>query len=380
MSFCYLDNNATTQVAPEVIEAMLPLFAQHWGNPSGVYRFGHEVVARLEAAREQVAALIHADPREVVFTSCGTESNNTAIQSALHVTGKHHVVTTAVEHPANLRFSALLRQRGCEVTMLPVDSQGTLDLAALEAAIRPDTALVSVMWANNETGVLFPVAEVASLCRRHGVLCHTDAVQMAGKMLIDAAATGVDALSLSAHKLHAPKGIGALYVRRGTRFQPYLVGGHQENGRRAGTENTPYIVGFGRAAELALARLADYGTRVRALRDRLEQALLALVPDVALNGAPEPRLPNTSNLAFAGIEAEALLMLLDQQEICASSGSACASGSPEPSHVLTAMGCSPARARGSVRFSLGYYSTDAEVDRLIGCLPALVAKLRRAAV
>ncbi len=373
----YFDNNATTQVAPQVLEAMLPFLTEHWGNPSSAYSFGHDLEEHLEHARTQAAALINAAPREVLFTSCGTESTNTALHSALAVhPEKRHILTTAVEHSATLRFCESARKRGCEITLLPVSSEGKLDLTLLEQSIRPDTAVVSVMWANNETGRLFPIPEIAAVCRQKGVLFHTDAVQAAGKIAIDAAAAGVDFLSLSGHKFHAPKGIGLLFVRRHTRFEPYLLGGGQERGRRGGTENVPYIVGFGRAAELATANLKEYGSRVRPLRDRLEQGILERVPGATVNGAAEPRLPNTCNIAFEGVEAEGILLLLDQAEVCVSSGSACASGSLDPSHVLMAMGCSAARARGSVRFSLGLYNTEAEVDYLLERLPSIIAKLR----
>jgi cysteine desulfurase len=374
--FYYFDNNATTQVAPEVVEAMTPFLTQFWGNPSSAYGFAHQIAAAVEKAREQVAGLIHADPREVVFTSCGTESNNSAIHSALVTTGKRHVVTTAVEHSANLSFCRYLEKRGFSVTWLPVNSDGGLDLQSVEKAIGPETAIVSVMWANNETGVLFPIPEIASLCRARGVLCHTDAVQTPGKLGIDVRELGVDMLSLSAHKLHAPKGIGMLYVKKRTKYQPYVMGGHQERGRRGGTENVANIVAFGRAAELALERFDDENTRVRALRDRMEASLLATVPQAHRNGAKEPRLPNTSNISFDFVEAEAVLMLLDQAGICASSGSACTTGSLDPSHVLTAMGLSPMRARGSLRLSLGFYNTEAEVNHLLARLPAIIQKLR----
>jgi cysteine desulfurase len=373
----YFDNNATTRVAPEVIEAMMPFLTEQWGNASSAYQFGQRVRAHLDEARAKVAALVNAEPKEIVFTSCGTESNNSAIHSALALNpGKRHVVTTAVEHSANLKYGEFLQRRGYEVSYLPVESDGSLDIHLLDQSIRPDTAIVSVMWANNETGVVFPIEEAAALCRSKGVLFHTDAVQVPGKLKLDVRATGVDFLSLSAHKLHAPKGIGALYVKRRTRYQPYVVGGHQERGRRGGTENVPYIVGFGRAAELAQAHLEEENTRVRELRDRLEQTLLANIPNCTRNGAREPRLPNTSNLAFEFIEAEAALMLLDQVGICASSGSACTTGAVEPSHVLTAMGVSPMRARGSLRFSLGIYTTAVEVDHLLQHLPGIIAKLR----
>jgi cysteine desulfurase len=373
----YFDNNATTRVAPEVIEAMLPFLTEHWGNPSSAYLFGHQLAGRLDEARERVAALLNAEPREIIFTSCGTESNNSAIHSALITqSGKRHVVTTAVEHPSNLKFCQALRKRGYEITYLPVDGQGRLDLRQLEDSIRQDTALVSVMWANNETGMLFPIEEIGAVCRSKDVLCHTDAVQTPGKLKLDVKSLGINFLSLSGHKLHAPKGIGLLYVKRRTKYQPYLVGGGQEHGQRGGTENVPNIIAFGRAAELAMANLAEENTRVRALRDRLEDGILSRIPGTSRNGAKEPRLPNTSNIAFDSVEAEGVLMLLDQAGICASSGSACATGSLDPSHVLVAMGCTAARARGSLRFSLGIYNTDAEVDYVLEHLPPIIARLR----
>jgi cysteine desulfurase len=372
----YFDNNATTRIAPEVVEAMIPFLREFWGNPSSAYGFGAQVHKHVEAARDKVAALIHADPKEVTFTSCGTESNNSAIHSALVSSGKRHVVTTAVEHSANINFGEYLQKRGYEVTFLPVESDGSLDLHLLERSIRPDTAIVSAMYANNETGVLFPIEEIAAICRSKGVLSHTDAVQVPGKLPIDVRQLGVDFLSLSAHKLHAPKGVGMLYVKRRTKYQPYVIGGHQERGRRGGTESVANIVAFGRAAELAMASLTDENTRVRALRDRLEDAILTQIPNTVRNGSKASRLPNTANIGFDFVEAEAVLMLLDQVGICASSGSACTTGSLDPSHVLTAMGVNPMRARGSVRFSLGIYNTDAEVDYLLKHLPAIIKKLR----
>ena len=373
----YFDNNATTRVAPEVVDAMLPFLREYWGNPSSTYVFGRQVGEHVDQARARVAALINAEPREIIFTSCGTESNNSAIHSALVTQPeKRHVLTTAVEHSANTKFCALLQKRGYTVTFLPVAPDGALDLQRLEESIRQDTAIVSVMWANNETGVLFPIREVAAICRRKGALFHTDAVQTPGKLKIDVRELDADFLSLSAHKLHAPKGIGLLYVKRRVKYQPYVVGGGQERGRRGGTENVANIVAFGRAAELALASLPDENTRVRALRDRLEDGILRAIPGTSRNGAKEPRLPNTSNLAFEGVEAEGILMLLDQAGICASSGSACTTGSLDPSHVLTAMGCSAARARSSIRFSLGIYNTEAEVDYVLKHLPGIIAKLR----
>jgi cysteine desulfurase len=374
--FYYFDNNATTPIAPEVSQAMMPFITEMWGNPSSAYQFGNMVHKHVETGREKVAALVNADPKEVVFTSCGTESNNAAIHSALVTTGKKHVITTAVEHSANINFGEYLNKHGYEVTFLPVNSDGALDLKRLENSIRPETAIVSVMYANNETGVIFPIQEIAAICKSKGVLCHTDAVQTPGKIKLDVKALGVDFLSLSAHKLNAPKGIGMLYVKRRTKFQPYVIGGHQERGRRGGTENVANIVAFGRAAELAMASLEDENTRVRALRDRLEGTILAVVPNTHRNGAKEPRLPNTSNIAFDFVEAEAVLMLMDQLGICASSGSACTTGSLDPSHVLTAMGLKPMRARGSVRFSLGVYNTEEEVQFLLKHLPGIIKKLR----
>jgi len=372
----YFDNNATTRVAPEVVDAMIPFLREYWGNPSSTYVFGRQVGEHVDQARARVAALINAEPREIIFTSCGTESNNSAIHNALVTQPeKRHVLTTAVEHSANIKFCDLLQKRGYAVTFLPVAPDGGLDLQVVEKSIRPDTAIVSVMWANNETGVLFPVREVAAICRRKGVLCHTDAVQTPGKVKIDVRELDVDFLSLSAHKLHAPKGIGLLYAKRRVKYQPYVVGGGQERGRRGGTENVAGIVAFGRAAELAMASLSDENTRVRGLRDRLEDGILGAIPGTSRNGAREPRLPNTSNLAFEGVEAEGILMLLDQAGICASSGSACTTGSLDPSHVLTAMGCSAARARSSIRFSLGIYNTEEEVDYVLKHLPGIIAKL-----
>lgn len=375
--FCYLDNNATTQVAPEVLDAMLPYLKSHWGNPSSAYRFGREVGRAIDSAREKVAELVGASPREIIFTSCGTESNNTAIHSTLIANpGKRHLVTTAVEHSATLNFCKALQKRGYEATFLPVESDGSLDIHLLGQSIRPDTALVSVMLANNETGIRFPLEEIAAICRSKGVLCHTDAIQTPGKLDLNVRHLGVDLLSLSAHKLHAPKGIGALFVRQGVPFQPYIIGGGQERRRRGGTENVPYMVAFGRAAELALTSITEENTRVRAMRDRLEQGLIKSIPGCYRTGQKEPRLPNTTNLAFEGVEAEAILLLLDQAGICASSGSACTTGSLEPSHVLTAMGLSPERARSCVRLSLSIYTTDAEIDHALAQFPLIISRLR----
>jgi cysteine desulfurase len=375
---CYFDNNATTRIAPEVVEAMLPVLTDHWGNPSSAYRFAREAARLVDRAREQLATLLNASPAELIFTSCGTESNNAALHSALFTQeDRRHVIITAVEHSANIKYAKYLEQCGYEVNRLPVEPDGSLDVHLLEKSIRPDTAIVSVMWANNETGVVFPIEEIAALCRSKDVLFHTDAVQVPGKLKVDVKELGADMLSLSAHKLHAPKGIGLLYVKRRVRYQPYVIGGGQEKGRRGGTENTAHIVGFGRAAELAMSTLEDENTRVRGLRDKLERWILKHIPRTSRNGAKEPRLPNTANIAFEGLEAEALLAALDPIGVCASSGSACTTGVIEPSHVLTAMGVKPARAKGSLRFSLGLYNTDAEVDYLIQHLPGLVEQLRR---
>ena len=375
----YFDNNATTRVAPEVVEAMIPFLSESWGNPSSSYSFGKAVAKDIKHAREKVAALVGAEPRDIVFTSCGTESNNSAIHSALVTQpGRRHVVTTAVEHSANIKFCAFLEKRGYEITYLPVESDGTLDIHLLEKSLRPDTAIASIMWANNETGVIFPIEEIAAICRSKGVLFHTDAVQTPGKLKIDVADMGVDFLSLSAHKLHAPKGIGMLYIRPKTKYQPYVIGGGQEHGRRGGTENVASMVGFGRAAEMAQADIKDENTRIRKLRDRMEQSLLSTIPKTVRNGDREARLCNTSNLAFDNVEAEALLLMLDHAGICASSGSACTTGSLDPSHVLTAMGLTPARASGSIRLSLGKYNTDEDVDYLLAQLPPMIAKLREA--
>jgi len=375
----YFDSNATTSVAPEVLSAMLPYLTENWGNPSSPYRLGKRLVGPIERARESVAALIGADSTEIVFTSCGTESINTALTSALYTQPhKRHIVTTAVEHSATKNCCAALEARGYAVTYLPVNRDGTLDLKLFEQALRPDTAIVSIMWANNETGVLFPIAQLSALCRARGILIHTDAVQVPGKLKLDVNALGVDLLSLSAHKLHGPKGVGLLYVRKGTPFQPLIVGGHQEEGNRGGTENVPYIIAFGRAAELARAHTEESQRRLAALRDTLENEILQKIPHTTRNGAKEPRLPNTTSIRFAGVEAEALLLMLDQLNICASSGSACTTGSVAPSHVLTAMGLTAAEARGTIRFSLDYETTPEDVAYLLSHLPRIVAELREA--
>lgn len=377
MSEVYLDNNATTRVDPAVLEAMLPFFSERYGNPSSMHAFGGEVGRDVARAREQVAALLHCDPKEIVFTSCGSEGDNTAIHSALEAQpGKRHFITTRVEHAAVLGPAHHLAGQGYDVTLLGVDGMGRLDLEELKSSIRKDTALVSVMYANNETGVIFPLPEIARICKERGVLLHTDAVQAAGKLPIDLQSLPVDMLTLSGHKLHGPKGVGALFVRKGTPFRPFLLGGHQERGRRAGTENTAALVGLGKASELALAHLDEEATRVAALRDRLEKGLIGAVPDSMVNGEGAPRLPNTLSIAFKYVEGEAILLLLDGFGICASSGSACTSGSLEPSHVLRAMGVPFTFAHGSVRFSLSRFTTGAEVDIVLRELPGIIARLR----
>jgi cysteine desulfurase len=376
----YLDNNATTRVAPEVFEAMVPFLTEYYGNPSSAYSFGKRVEGHLIEAREKVAALVGATPKEIIFTSCGTESDNAAIWSALQTTaiaGKKHIVTTQVEHSAIMNQTEQLERMGFGVTRLPVHLDGTLDVAEVEKAIRDDTGVVSIMWANNETGVLFPVEEIASICKRKGVLFHTDAVQTPGKIdLSHVAKSDIDFLSMSGHKLHAPKGVGVLYVKRRTKLVPYVIGGGQERGKRGGTENVASIIGLGRAAELALEKLSDEQTRVRAMRDRFEETLLRRLPDLYINGRREQRLPNTSNIAFDFVEAEAILMRLDRKGICASSGSACTTGSLDPSHVLSAMGLTPARARSCVRFSFSHYNRDADIDYALEIIPPMIEELR----
>ena len=373
----YLDNNATTAVAPEVLEALLPYLRKSYGNPSSMHTFGGRLHRKIDEAREMVAALIHADPEEIVFTSCGTESDNTAIMSALESRpAKRHVVTTRVEHPAVLNFVKHLARKGYRVTFLPVDNHGRLDLEAFQEALDEDVAVVSIMYANNETGVYFPVETLGSALRDRGIVFHTDAVQVVGKMPVDVRTLPVDMLSISGHKLHAPKGVGALYIRKGTRFAPYIIGGHQEHNRRGGTENLASIVGFGKACELAGRHLHEEQTRVAALRDRLEASLVRNCPGAEVIGATTHRLPNTSNIGFEFVEGEAILLRLDEYGICASSGSACTSGSLEPSHVLRAMGVPFTRMHGSVRLSLSRYTTDSEIDRVIEVFPPVIKELR----
>jgi cysteine desulfurase len=373
----YLDNNATTAVAPEVLEVMLPYFHELYGNPSSMHTFGGQVGRQLRQARDQVAALLGASPDEIIFTSCGSESDNAAIRSALaSQPGKRHIVTSRVEHPAVRALCAQLKNEGYRVTELPVDSEGRLDMEQYRRSLTQDTAIVSLMWANNETGVIFPVEPAAELARARGILFHTDAVQAVGKIPINLGKTAIDMLSISGHKLHAPKGIGVLYVRKGTRFSPFLIGGHQEKGRRGGTENTPSIIGLGKACELAAQNLEAENTRVKRLRDKLENELLRRVSSSRVNGERVNRLPNTSNISFEFVEGESILLMMDEFGICASSGSACTSGSLQPSHVLRAMGVPFTMAHGSIRFSLSVYNTDVEIDFVIEKLPPIVETLR----
>lgn len=373
----YMDNNATTMVAPEVLDAMLPFFKDMYGNASSMHTFGGQVGKHIKQAREQIAHLLGALPDEILFTSCGTESDNTAVISAIETQPeKKHFITTRVEHAAMLAMGDYLEKKGYEVTYLSVDKKGQLDLAELEAAIRPDTALVSVMYANNETGTIFPIAKIAEIVKSKGVLFHVDAVQAVGKEIIDLKKLPIDFLALSGHKLHAPKGIGVLYIRRGTRFRPYLRGGHQERGRRAGTENAPYIIGLGKACELAGSNIETERTQVARLRDMLEEGIVSKVSNAIINGDREHRLPNTTSIAFEAVEGEAILLMLDQFGICASSGSACTSGSLEPSHVLRAMGVPFNYAHGSIRFSLSRYTTEEEVKKVIEVTPKIIENLR----
>ena len=378
----YFDNNATTQVAPEVRDAMLPFFGELYGNPSSMHAFGGSVAKHVDAAREEVARFLNADPDEIIFTSCATESDNSAIRGTADYFGRDlKVITTAVEHPAVLQPCRRLKALGHEVVELPVDSTGQLDLAQLVAELsKPSTSkpatLVSIMWANNETGVLFPIEKVAEICRAHGAILHTDAVQVAGKIPVDVKKVSVDMLSMSGHKFHAPKGVGIFYVRKGTKLKPFMLGGHQERTRRAGTENVPYIVGLAKACELARLGMADETVKLTALRDKLEAGILASCPNVRVNGDRTHRLPNTLNVSFEYIEGEAIAYHLSDLGICISTGSACASGSLDPSHVIRAMGVPFTAVHGSVRFSLSRYNTMDEVDYVLEKLPPVIRNLR----
>ncbi|MCB2167245.1 MAG: cysteine desulfurase NifS [Deltaproteobacteria bacterium] len=377
MKTIYVDNNATTKVAPEVVEAMLPYFTERYGNASSMHSFGGGLVVDIRRARTQVADLIGARPDEILFTSGGTESDATAIHAALQSNpDKRHIVTSRVEHPAIKNLFERYQKNGYRVTFVPVDGEGRLDQKAFYDSLSDDTAIVSLMWANNETGVINPIEDLSREVRARGILFHTDAVQTVGKIPIDVSHNGVDLLSMSAHKFHGPKGIGALYIRKGTKFKPMVVGGHQEGGRRAGTENVPGIVGMGQACALAGKNLEDVGTRVRQLRDTLEQALLQAVPRSMANGGQAERLPNTTSIAFEYVEGEAILLMMNEYGICASSGSACTSGSLEPSHVLRAMGVPFTAAHGSIRYSLSHYTTREEIDFIVDKMPPIIERLR----
>jgi len=377
MDVIYMDNNATTKVAPEVLDTMMPYLKDNYGNPSSIHTFGGAVGREIVLAREKVASLINADPGEIVFTSCGTESDSTAINAAIRSNpAKKHIITTRVVHPAIKNLYEYLGKNGYRVTWVPVDKEGMLDTEFLYSHLTDDTAIVSIMWANNESGVIFPIEEIAEKLRGWGIVFHSDAVQAVGKIPVDVRQTGVDMLSLSGHKIHAPKGIGVLYVRKGTKFSPFLIGGHQERNRRGGTENVASIVGLGKASELVMGHLEEMDTRVRGMRDRLEEGLMKNIPNSLLNGKKDSRLPNTTNVSFEYVEGEAILLLMDQLGICASSGSACTSGSLEPSHVLRAMGVPFTAAHGSIRFSLSTYNTEKEVDFVIENLPPIIERLR----
>jgi len=373
----YVDNNATTKVAPEVLESMLPYLSELYGNPSSMHSFGGQVEKKVTEAREKVADFLGADPSEIVFTSCGTESDNAAIRGTLDSYPENrHLVASRVEHPAVKNVCTYLSRKGFRITELSVNREGQLDLDELRNSIGDETALVSIMYANNETGVIFPIEEIGRIVKEKGIPFHTDAVQAAGKIPLNMKKSTIDMLSLSGHKIHAPKGIGVLYVRKGTKFSPFMIGGHQERGRRGGTENVPYIIGLGTACELAKKHLEEENTRIRALRDYLEKELLKRIPNALVNGDRDHRLPNTLSVSFEYVEGESILMLLSHLGICASSGSACTSGSLEPSHVLRAMGVPFTAAHGSVRFSLSVYNTKEEMGYIVEHLPPIIERLR----
>lgn len=377
MKTVYVDNNATTKVAPEVLEVMLPYFSEYYGNPSSMHFFGGQVQKKVDEARAKVADFLGAEPSEIVFTSCGTESDNAAILRTLDsYPEKRHLITTRVEHPAVGNVSTYLGRKGYRVTELSVDREGRLDLDELRESLTDETTLVTIMYANNETGVIFPIEEIGEIVKARGIPFHTDAVQAAGKIPLNMKKSKLDLLSISGHKLHAPKGIGVLYIQKGTRFSPFLIGGHQEKGRRGGTENVPYIIGLGKACELAKKHLDEENTRINALRDYLEAKLLEKIPNTLVNGDRVNRLPNTVSVSFEYVEGESILLLLSDLGICASSGSACTSGSLEPSHVLRAMGVPFTAAHGSIRFSLSFYNTKEEMDYIIEHLPPIIQRLR----
>jgi cysteine desulfurase len=373
----YVDNNATTPIAPEVYNEMIPYLTEYYANPSSIHTFGGQLASKIDEARQKIANLLGALPTEIVFTSCGTESDNAAILGILSSNpSKKHIITTKVEHPAILNLCQHLEKNGYDVTYLGVDKKGAVSLDELHKSMRHDTAIVSVMYANNETGVIFPVEEIGRIVKSRGAMFHVDAVQAVGKIPIDLSKSSIDLLSLSGHKLHAPKGVGVLYIRRGTMIRPFIIGGHQERGRRAGTENIASICALGKAAELAGHNIADENIKVRKMRDRLEKNILETIPYTFVNGDTVNRLPNTTNISFEFIEGESILLLFDQHGICASSGSACTSGSLQPSHVLRAMGVPFTAAHGSIRFSLSRYNTDSEIDKILEVLPPIINKLR----
>ncbi len=384
MDITYLDNNATTRPAPEAIAAMLPLLEEAYGNPSSVHRFGQRARQAVDEARARIATLVGCNDSDLLFTSGGTESINTAVRGILGARSpRKRIVTTTVEHSATRELCSQLAKEGFEVVEIPVDEGGALDLDALRAAVTDDTAVVSIMWANNETGVLFPVDQIAPICRKHRVPFHCDGTQAVGKIPVNVAEIGIDAMSFASHKFHGPKGVGALFTRRGLRFRPLVIGGPQERGRRGGTENVPGIVGMGKAAELAIEALPQM-SRVGEMRDRLERSILETISETRVNGSTslteggrtDARIPNTTNIGFAPLEAEAILLLLSEQGVCASAGAACSSGSLEPSHVLRAMGIPQRYAHGAIRFSLSRYTTDDEIDRALRILPAVISRLR----
>ncbi len=377
MKIVYVDNNATTRVDDAVLDEMMPYFKEFYGNPSSIHAFGRQVASKMDLARERVASILGADTSEIVFTSCGTESNNYALHCSLEAyPGKGHVITTKVEHPAVLNVCKYFGKQGYEVTELGVDKDGMLDLDELRDSIKDNTAIVSIMHANNETGVIFPIEEIGKIVKEKGVLFHCDAVQAIGKLPINLKNSHIDLLSMSGHKLHAPKGVGVLYIRKGVRIDPLIIGGHQEDNRRSGTENVPHIIGLGKACEIAQEYIKDEQTRVRALRDKLEEGIKDQLSSVLINGENSNRLPNTSSVSFEYVEGEATLLLLDMAGIATSSGSACTTGSAEPSHVLQAMGIPPVTSRGTIRFSLSRYNTEDEIDYTIEKLVPIIKRLQ----
>ncbi len=377
MKIVYVDNNATTRVDDEVLDEMMPYFKEYYGNPSSIHAFGRQVASKMDLARERVASILGADTSEIVFTSCGTESNNTALHCSLEANPeKRHVITTKVEHPAVLNVCKYFGKQGYEVTELGVDKGGMLDLDELRDSIRDNTAIVSIMHANNETGVIFPIEEIGKIVKEKGVLFHCDAVQAIGKLPLNLKNSQIDLLSMSGHKLHAPKGVGVLYIRKGVRIDPLIIGGHQEDNRRSGTENVPHIIGLGKACEIAEKYIKDEQTRVKTLRNKLEKGIKDQLSSILINGENSDRLPNTSSVSFEYVEGEATLLLLDMAGIATSSGSACTTGSAEPSHVLQAMGIPPVTSRGTIRFSLSRYNTEDEIDYIIEKLVPIIKRLQ----